>query len=168
MGRLHRGQETFIRGYGRPNIPKPASSRAPATADFWAFLYREISTSRYLANQFVFMPSQTPHNLCLIAYWRQCSSTPFPVIRFEQPSVVNVDAFPKDRVGGNPTIYAPPIVPDLIPLPLNRFDQVKIFVAIYLAQHNISYFDGFWVNRFYSTKLSGFNLAGHRITAWPK
>jgi len=59
-------------------------------------------------------------------------------------------------------------VSDLKPLSLNRFDQVEIFVAFYLAQHDISYFDLLGINRFYRTKLSGFNLAGHRIAARPK
>ena len=70
----------------------------------------------------------------------------------------NAHAFPVDRVGGNPTIYPSLIVADLKPLPLNRFDQVKIFVAYYFAQHNISYFDVFSVNRFYSAELPGFNF----------
>jgi len=114
---------------------------------------------RIYGQPFAFTPSRTP--LKLFLHNRLLT-------HFEQPSVVNAHAFPEDRVGGDPAIYAPLIVPDLKSLSLNRFDQVKIFVALYLAQNDISHFDVFWVNRFHCTKLSGFNFARHRITARPK
>src|SRR5215471_6088507 len=126
---------------------------------FYHLAFEPPQIPRIYGQLFGFTPSRTPLKLFLHNRLQT---------HFEQPSVADAHAFPKDRVGGNPTIYAPLIVPDLKPLSLNRFDQVKIFVALYLAQNDVSHFDVFCVDRFHRTKLSGFNFAGHRITARPK
>src|SRR5215510_6519264 len=172
MGSLHRGHRTFIHGYGCPNTnpsPRRLGRRRQMTSgplspakSLPLYIYHlafEPPQIQIYGQPFGFTPTRTPLKLFLHNRLQP---------HFEQPSIVNAHAFPEDRVGGDPAIYTPLIVPDLKPLSLNRFDQVKIFVAFYFAEHNVSYFDVYWVNRFHCTKLSGFNFAGHRITARPK
>jgi hypothetical protein len=80
----------------------------------------------------------------------------------------HADALPKNGIGSNPPIDSSAIIPDLKSRSLNGFDEVKVFLTVDFTQDNIPNLKSRWIHRRNRTKLTRFNLSGHRVSARSK
>lgn len=70
-------------------------------------------------------------------------------------------ALAKDRFSGDPTVDPAPVVADLKPFPLDRFDQMKVLRTFDFAKHDVAHLDVFGIDGFDGAKLTLFDFPGH-------
>lgn len=78
---------------------------------------------------------------------------------------MNSDALPKDGMDRHPSVDPAPVVADLESRALNGFDEVQVFPALHLAEHDIPDLQLFWEYWHHGAQLAGFDFTGHRIAA---
>src|SRR5689334_3493419 len=83
-------------------------------------------------------------------------------------SVFHPRADTEDRVLRHPAVDAAAIVADLKTRAGDRLDQMQIFVAADLAQHDVAYLESIMIDGRDGAELAGGNAARHRMTARPK
>jgi hypothetical protein len=72
---------------------------------------------------------------------------------------------PEDRPGRHPAVDPTAVVADLEPLPLDGLDQVEVFAAFDLAEHDVADADGSRIDGLDRAELPRLDLARHRVAA---
>src|SRR5687768_1764956 len=74
----------------------------------------------------------------------------------------------EDLAAGDPAVDAAAVVPDLVPLALDRLDQVQVLVAAHAAQHDVADHELVIAERLDRAELTAGDLAGHAVAARTK
>src|SRR6266700_3747738 len=81
---------------------------------------------------------------------------------------LNADTLPVNCVLSDPAVNSAAVISNLKTFALNRFDQVQVLKSVYFTKDDVVFLQILHADWNHCAKLTGFNFAGHGITARPK